>query len=81
MTCGVAIRYLCSFGITHRWYFAGAQIGRLNGFVYPEKMTNCVFRSNPATDSGPIPATHSGENRPPFRSIPATPDGGLSRSC
>ena len=33
----------------------------------------CVFRSNPATDSGPIPATHSGVNRPPFRSIPATP--------
>jgi hypothetical protein len=28
-------------------------------------------------DSGPIPATHSGVKQPPFRSIPATPSGGL----
>ena len=32
----------------------------------------CVFRSNPATDSGRFRPPHSDANQPPFRSIPAT---------
>ena len=55
------------------------EIGRLLGYIIQlnRAINEVRFPLHSGHDSGPIPATHSGVKQPPFRSIPATPSGGL----